>query len=93
MRVRLPPSAPLIVKMDIKEKIKEEIEHLSKLIEDLISGKEKNEEKISNLISLQTIIRGINQIILRVKNKSDLFKEILDLLVTQKYITGAVLEY
>lgn len=89
MRVRLPPSAPFLSKMNIKEKIKEEIEVLTNLIDDLIRGKEKNEEKIHNLVSLQTIIRGINQIILRIKNKGVLFQEVIDLLITQPHIVGS----
>lgn len=89
MRVRLPPSAPFLSKMNIKEKIKEEIEVLTNLIDDLIRGKEKNEEKIHNLVSLQTIIRGINQIILRIKNKGLLFQEVIDLLITQPHIVGS----
>lgn len=88
MRVRLPPSAPNF-KMDIKEKIREEVKKLSELIENLIKGKEWYEEKVLNLISLQTIIRGINQIILRIKNEEDLFNGIVDLLITQKNIIFA----
>ncbi len=72
--------------MSIKEKIKEENELLTKLIDDLISVKGKIEEKVLNLISLQTIIRGINQIILRIKNEDELFQSIVDLLITQKNI-------
>lgn len=89
MRVRLPPSAPFLSKMNIKEKIKEEIEVLTNLIDDLIRGKEKNEEKVHNLVSLQTIIRGINQIILRIKNKGVLLQEVIDLLITQPHIVGS----
>lgn len=89
MRVRLPPSAPFLSKMNIKEKIKEEIEILTKLIDQVIRGKEKNEEKLHNLVSLQTIIRGINQIILRIKNKGVLLQEVIDLLITQPHIVGS----
>lgn len=89
MRVRLPPSAPLLNKMNIKEKIKEEIEILAGLIEDLIVGKEKNEEKILNLVSLQNISRGINEVLLRIKNKGVLLQEIINLLITQPHIIGS----
>jgi putative nucleotidyltransferase with HDIG domain len=75
--------------MDIKEKIREEVKNLSELIENLIKGKEWYEEKVLNLISLQTITRGINQIILRIKNEEDLFNGIVDLLITQKNIIFA----
>ncbi|MBC7194674.1 MAG: HD domain-containing protein [Caldisericia bacterium] len=75
--------------MNIKEKIQKEIEVLTNLIEELIKGKEKNEDKILNLISFQTIIRGINQIILRIKNEDELFQGVVDLLLTQNNIVHA----
>lgn len=74
----------------ILDSIKEQIDKSISLIDDIIGGNGFQEEKIKSLVSMQTIIRGINQILLRFKDERNLFITICDLLVTHKDIKLAM---
>lgn len=87
-----PSFGTIINKMNLKERIKEEVQILTNLIDEALSGKEKNEEKLNTLVTLQGIIRGINQLLLRIKNKSELLQEIVNLVTIQPNIIGSFIK-
>lgn len=79
--------------MELKSLIREQIDRLNKLIDNLIIAEEKEKAKIKDLVSMQRIIRGINEILIIEKDEKILFESIIDLLTTYDNIKIALIAF
>lgn len=77
--------------MELGELIKEQIEKLNSLIDGLIKGEEEKKEKIKELLSMQRICRGINELLIKIKDGKSLFESICEILTTYKNIKIALI--
>lgn len=77
--------------MELGELIKEQIEKLNSLIDGLIKGEEEKKEKIKECLSMQRICRGINELLIKIKDEKSLFESICEILTTYKNIKIALI--
>lgn len=77
--------------MEIKSLIRAQIDRLNNLIDNLIVADEEKKAKIKDLVSMQRIIRGINEISIIEKDEKTLFESICDLLITYDNIIIALI--
>jgi len=77
--------------MGLKEVIKDQLYKLNSLIDDLIKGEEEQKKKIKDLVSIQRIIRGINELLISERNEKDLFDSICEILTTHEDIRIALI--
>lgn len=79
--------------MELKILIKEQIDKLNSLIDTLIIAEEERKAKIKDLVSMQRIIRGINELLIIEKDEKTLFEFICDLLTTYDNIKIALIAF
>lgn len=79
--------------MELKILIKEQIDKLNSLIDNLIIAEEEKKAKIKDLVSMQRIIRGINEILIIEKDEKTLFESICDLIITYDNIKIALIAF
>ncbi|MGB9750161.1 MAG: HD domain-containing phosphohydrolase [Caldisericia bacterium] len=77
--------------MGLKEVIKDQLYKLNSLIDDLIKGEEEQKKKIKDLVSIQRITRGINELLISERDEKDLFDGICDILTTHEDIKIALI--
>lgn len=79
--------------MELKILIKEQIDKLNSLIDSIIIAEEEKKAKIKDLVSMQRIIRGINELLMIEKHEETLFESICDLLTTYNNIKIAFIAF
>lgn len=79
--------------MELKILIKEQIDKLNSLIDSIIIAEEEKKAKIKDLVSMQRIIRGINELLMIEKHEETLFESICDLLTTYDNIKIAFIAF
>ncbi|MGB9843950.1 MAG: HD domain-containing phosphohydrolase [Caldisericia bacterium] len=77
--------------MGLKEVIKDQLYKLNSLIDDLIKGEEEQKKKIKDLVSIQRITRGINELLISERDEKDLFDGICEILTTHEDIKIALI--